>query len=148
MHLAQFNIARLHQPLEHVDNAEFVASLAAINQLAEASQGFVWRLQDESGLSASYVQVYDDPLIIVNMSVWESADALKHFVYRSGHSAYLRRKREWFSQWDTELIVCWWIPEGSRPDPHDGRRRLEHLNANGPSTIGFRLSEPLHSPTN
>ncbi len=143
MHLAQLNIARLHKPLDHVDNAEFVASLAAINLLAEASSGFVWRLKDDAGNSASYVVVYDDPNLIVNMSVWTDIESFRHFVYRIGHSAYLRRKREWFASSELDQIVCWWIEEGTIPDPHDAARRLETLRTSGPSVDGFRLTEPI-----
>lgn len=146
MHLAQLNIARLHQPLDHADNAEFVASLEAINLLAEASTGFVWRLKDGDGKSASYVVVYDDPNLIVNMSVWADVESFRHFVYRSGHSAYLRRKKEWFASSDLDQIVCWWIEEGTTPDPTDAVRRLELLRTVGPSAEGFRLTDPMEPP--
>jgi hypothetical protein len=146
VHLAELNIARLHQPLDHADNTEFVASLDAINLLAESSTGFVWRLKDDAGNSSSYVVVYDDPLLIVNLSVWTDVESFRHFVYRSGHSAYLRRRKEWFSGSDLDQLVCWWIPEGTTPDPHDAARRLEHLRVHGPSQEGFRLTEPLDPP--
>ncbi len=148
MHLAELNIAKLHKPLDHADSVEFVASLEAINLLAESSKGFVWRLKDTDGSSSSYVEVYDDPLLIVNLSVWNSIEDLRHFVYRSGHAQYLRRKREWFSppEPDLDMMVCWWICEGEFPDPHDAARRLESLRTNGPSNEGFRFAEPLPFP--
>jgi Domain of unknown function (DUF3291) len=146
VYLAQINIARLHQSLGHVDNAEFVAALDAINLLAEASAGFVWRLQDDDGKSASYVVVYDDPNLIINMSVWTDVESFRHFVYRSGHSAYLRRKKEWFESSELDQIACWWIEEGTTPNPADGARRLEHLRAHGPSQEAFRLTDPLEPP--
>jgi hypothetical protein len=50
-HFAQYNIARLHEPLDHPATAEFVANLDRVNAIAEASPGFVWRLtDDDSGL--------------------------------------------------------------------------------------------------
>jgi hypothetical protein len=146
MHLAQINIARLHHPLDHVDNTEFVASLEAINLLAESSAGFVWRLKDDDGKSASYVVIYDDPNVIINMSVWADVESFRHFVYRSGHSAYLRRKREWFAPSDLDQVACWWLDEGTTPDPIDGARRLEHLRTHGPSHEAFRLSDPMEPP--
>ena len=141
-HFAELNIARLHQPLDHADNAEFVAVLDAVNRIAEVSEGFVWRLQGDDGRSSSYVTAYDDPLLIVNLSVWQSPDALRHFVYRSGHSAYLRRRREWFVESSTLDMVCWWVPAGTVPDVGDAVARLDHLRAHGPSDNGF-----LFSPT-
>jgi hypothetical protein len=140
-HFAELNIARLLQPLDHADNAEFVAVLDAVNAIAEVSDGFVWRLQDDNGRSASYVTVYDDPLLIVNMSVWESPEALRHFVYRSGHSSYLRRRKEWFGDATGEQMVCWWIPGGEVPDVHDAASRLERLQTQGPSDNGFAFAD-------
>ena len=48
-HLAQLNIAMLREPLESPGMADFVANLERINALAEASPGYLWRLQDEAG---------------------------------------------------------------------------------------------------
>jgi heme-degrading monooxygenase HmoA len=146
MYLAELNIAKLHRPLDHDENAEFVASLAAVNLLAESSKGFVWRLKDADGNSSSYVDVYDDPLLIVNLSVWASMEDLRHFVYRSGHAQYLRRKREWFAPpepADIDMMVCWWVPENETPDPKDAARRLELLRSEGPCLEGFRFTEPI-----
>lgn len=140
-HFAELNIARLLQPLDHADNVEFVAMLDGVNRIAEASAGFVWRLKDDDGRSASYVEVYDDPLLIVNLSLWESPDALRHFVYRSGHSSYLRRKREWFAESTTTDMVCWWVPTGELPDVHDAVARLDRLRSDGPSLEGFPFTD-------
>ena len=92
-HLAQFNVARLHQPLDHPDTAAFVERLGPINEVAESSPGFVWRLQDDEGQSSSYVVVYDDPLMIINFSLWETVEFLSRFVYKSAHTTFLRRRR-------------------------------------------------------
>jgi hypothetical protein len=65
------NVARLVAPLDSPEMAEFVAQLAPVNALADRSPGFVWRLQTEAGDSTA-IRAFDDPLILVNMSVWES----------------------------------------------------------------------------
>ena len=44
-HLSQINIARMVAPLTDPIMADFVAGLAPINALADASPGFVWRFQ-------------------------------------------------------------------------------------------------------
>ena len=82
--LAQCNIARLRAPLDSPLIAGFVAALEPVNQLADRSPGFVWRLQTEDG-DATAIRAFDDDMLIVNMSVWESIDALAEFAYRSGH---------------------------------------------------------------
>jgi hypothetical protein len=147
-HLAELNIARLLHPLLDDENAEFVASLDAINLLAEASEGFVWRTKDDDGRSASYIAAYDDPNIIINYSIWESVESLRHYVTRSGHSAYLRRRREWFSAPDGDYMVCWWIPAGDVPPLLEALERLEYLRHNGPSERGWRFADPWPTPAN
>ncbi|MGB2657189.1 MAG: DUF3291 domain-containing protein, partial [Pseudolabrys sp.] len=69
-HLAQFNIARIRYPLDDPRMAEFVENVETVNGLAEKIEGFVWRLQDESG-HAMNMTVYDDPRILPNLAVWE-----------------------------------------------------------------------------
>ena len=134
-HLAQFNIGTLLQPLDHSGTAGFVGGLEEINALAERSPGYVWRLKDEHG-DATSINVYPDPLTIVNLTVWESPEALREFVYRSHHRDFLRRRGEWFvpgSPW-----AMWWIPAGTIPTLDDAKARLEFFAEFGPSPFAFR----------
>lgn len=147
-HVAQLNVARLLNPLDHERTAAFVAALGPINELAESSEGFVWRLTDDEGASSSYVSVegIDDPLMIVNYSIWEDVDSLRQFVYRTVHTDYMRRRREWFERPIEAYSVCWWIPAGSVPSVADAYARLHHLRAHGPSETGWSLNRPLPPP--
>jgi len=146
-HLAQFNVARLHQPLDHPDTAEFVDALGPINEVAESSPGFVWRLQDDEGQSSSYVVVYDDPLMIINFSVWETVEDLSQFVYKSAHTTFLRRRREWFSKPDDAYVVCWWVPARTIPSVEEAAARLEQLRREGPGDDVFTLRDARPAPT-
>src|SRR5207244_11303476 len=112
--LAQLNVARAVAPLDSPTLAEFVAALDRINALAEASPGFVWRLIGDGG-DATSVRVGDDPNLIVNLSVWQSAEALFEYTYRSGHVEVIRRRREWFEAAAAPYLVLWWIPAGHVP---------------------------------
>jgi len=96
-HVAQVNVARLREPLDRPSMQTFVDGLEPVNALADASPGFVWRLQTDDG-DATSLRVFDDDMLIVNMSVWDSVEALREFVFRSEHSAYLRRRFEWFGK--------------------------------------------------
>src|SRR5216684_3596979 len=98
-HLAQINIARLIAPLDDPKIAEFVAQLDPINALADRAPGFVWRLQSSSG-NATDIAYNDDPFVIVNMSVWESIEALHDFAYRSNHAKVFRDRAKWFEKMD------------------------------------------------
>jgi hypothetical protein len=134
--LAQCNIARLRAPLDSPLLAEFVASLEPINALAERAPGFVWRLQTEDG-DATAIRAFDDDMILVNMSVWDSIEALASFTYSGDHRAVMRRRREWFDRMTEAYLVLWWIPGGTHPSVADARVRLELLRASGPSPDAF-----------
>jgi hypothetical protein len=134
-HLAQFNIARIRYALDDPRMAEFVDNVACVNALAEQIKGFIWRLQDDSG-HAMNMRVYDDPMILPNLTVWENAAALERFVWRTVHGRFYRRRAEWFEPIETPLVM-WWVPIGERPSLADGVSRLDHLKAHGPSDHAF-----------
>lgn len=146
--LAEFNVARLRRPLDHAETAEFVAALEPINAIAERTPGFVWRLVDDEGQSSSYVRIpgVDDPLLIVNYSVWRDVESLRHYVYRSGHASYLRRRREWFEPPSEASLVCWWTPAGEVDDLATAYARLQRLRREGPSPDGWSLNDPRPRP--
>lgn len=145
MHIAEINVAKLLHPLDHPRVADFVNNLDAVNALAEASEGFVWRLKDESG-NATQIAAYDDPLIIVNMSVWTSTEALYEFAYRTMHRRFVQRRKEWFGLFGGAYLALWWVEEGHRPDVAEGRRRLAHLERFGPTAYAFNFRK-LFPPT-
>ncbi len=145
-HLAQINMARAHAPLTDPRLADFVAQLDAINALADRSPGFVWRLQTDTG-NATDIEVGDDPRLIVNMSVWESQEALFDFVYKSGHLQVLARRKEWFEFLDTPSLALWWTPVGATPTLEDGLERLDHLARHGPSERAFTFKARFPAPS-
>ena len=112
-HIAQLNIGRARGPIDSPIMAEFVALLDPVNAVADASPGFVWRLQTEEG-NATAVRPYEDESIAVNMSVWESIDELAAFVYRSGHVDVMRRRREWFEPMKVFMVLWWCRPASCR----------------------------------
>ena len=136
MQLAQVNVARLREPMDHPLIRDFAEALAPVNALAEAAPGYVWRLQDEAG-NATAIRVFDDDLMIVNMSVWDSLDALSDFVFRTDHSGYMRRRREWFQKMEEAYAALWWVTDGHEPSPQEARDRLEHLRVHGPTAYAF-----------
>ena len=135
MHLAQVNIALPSEPLDSPLLAEFVAALEPVNALADRSPGFVWRLQTEDG-DATGIRAFGDDRLIVNMSVWESLEALRAFVYSGEHLAVMRRRREWFARMDA-FLALWWVPLGHIPTVAEAEERLDHLRAHGPTSAAF-----------
>jgi hypothetical protein len=118
---------------------DFVELLSALNALADASHGFVWRLQTEDG-DATAVRAYDDPLVIFNMSVWAGLAELERYVFSSSHLHALRR-RDWFERMEPSSVL-WWVPAGCRPDVPEGKARLERLAADGLSPEAFTFDHP------
>jgi Domain of unknown function (DUF3291) len=143
--LAQVNVARLRAPIDSPEVAEFVALLEPVNAVADGAPGFVWRLQTEDG-DATAIRAFDDDRIIVNMSVWESVEALGEFVYRSRHLDVLRRRRDWFDRMESSFLALWWTPSGSRPSVKEAKRRLEMLDRHGPTAEAFTFKVPFPAP--
>ena len=145
-HIAQINIARMLAPIDDPIMVEFVAQLAPVNALADQSPGFVWRLQSESG-DATSIQIYDDRLIIINLTVWESVDALHEFVYKGAHHGVLRDRKRWFEKFDGPYYALWWVPAGHLPSPEEGKERLEHLRAQGDTAFAFSFRNIFPKPS-
>jgi hypothetical protein len=140
MQLAQLNVGRAAAPLDSEQLRDFMENLDPINDLADASPGFVWRLQTEDG-NATAIKAWDDPLMILNMSVWESVESLADFVYRSAHTDFLRRRREFFEKPVEAIQVLWWVEDGHRPTVSEALERLDHLRAHGPTDHAFTFRE-------
>ncbi|HEY3688030.1 MAG TPA: DUF3291 domain-containing protein [Streptosporangiaceae bacterium] len=144
-HLAQFNVGRTVAPMDSGEMAGFRDGLAVINGLADRTPGFVWRLVGEAADDATDLRLPGTDLIM-NLSVWESRQALWDFVYRSAHLDYLRRRRDWFQKLGTPIQVLWWLPAGTLPDIAEAKRRLELLTAGGPGPDAFTFREFHEAP--
>jgi hypothetical protein len=145
-HLAQINVARMLAPLDDPIMAGFVAQLAEINARADQSPGFVWRLQTPEG-NATAINAFVDDRILINMSVWESIEALQQYTYRSQHAGVFRQRRDWFEPATQPHLALWWIAVGHIPTPAEGKARLELLSELGATPQAFTFKQPFSSPT-
>lgn len=144
-HLAQINIARLAVPADDPQVKDFFDLLDKVNAMANGSPGFVWRLQTEGG-NATGIQPTADPRLIVNMSVWEDAEHLFAFVYRSGHMPVMARRREWFERFEGVYQALWWVPAGHVPTVDEGLARIWHLERYGPTPHAFTFKARFPTP--
>lgn len=144
-HLAQVNIAKARAPLDSPQMLGFVEQLDHINKIAESSRGFVWRLQTEEG-GATSLQVFEDPLVIVNMSVWESFESLKGYVYSGEHLTVLKNKKQWFEKPSSPILALWWVPVGQIPTIESAKLALQKLTENGASPEAFTFASPYPAP--
>jgi len=144
-HLAQINIARMLAPIDDPIMAEFVAQLPPVNALADSSPGFVWRLQSESG-DATSIKVYDDDMIIINITVWENVESLREFAYKNAHAGVMRDRKRWFEKFDGPYYAMWWIPVGHIPATEEGKARLDHLRDHGDTAYAFSFKNIFPEP--
>ena len=142
---AQVNIGRIRAPITAPLLAGFVAELEPVNALADSSPGFVWRLKTEDG-DATAIRPYDDEMILINLSVWESVEVLKTFVYRTRHADVMRQRERWFERLDTFYVALWWVPAGVPPTVAEAKLRLDHLREYGESSFAFSLKKAFPPP--
>lgn len=143
-HLAQLNIASLKAPIDSPLLTDFVANLDRINALADGAPGFVWRLQTEEG-DATGIDFFGLDQI-VNLSLWESLEALHQYVYHSAHIEIMRRKKEWFHTMADAHMVLWWVPAGHEPTVEEASEKLNLLREHGPSNEAFTFKKPFPQP--
>ncbi len=125
--------------------AGFVEQLIPLNTLGEQSEGFVWRLQTESG-DATEIDAFNDPTLIINLTLWESLESLQSYVYRSNHTGAFRSRREWFEPLGRPSFVLWWVEAGRIPTLDEAKQRLEILTEGGPSPLAFTFKNSFPPP--
>jgi len=146
-HLAQLNIGRVLHPLDHPQMKEFLDGLAPINAVADRSPGFVWRLQTGEGNATGVRHPWsEDPFMFVNMSIWETAEDLQQFAFRSGHLEYLRKRAGWFEKMEQAHYVLWWVPAGHIPTLEEARERLDHYRVHGATPHAFWFRKLFPAP--
>jgi hypothetical protein len=144
-HLAQVNVAQMVAPLDSPVMADFVRQIPAVNALADATPGFVWRLATEDG-DATGVRAYDDPTVLFNLSVWDSVEALKDFTYRAGHVGVFRDRSRWFKPPAQPHLALWWIPAGHLPSVEEAVERLAFRRSQGDTAAAFSFAKPYSAP--
>lgn len=144
-HIAEINIARMLEPLDSPIMAEFANNLDQINALAESSPGFVWRLVGE-GNDATSLRPFEDDMIIVNMSVWESVDQLKNYAYKSNHTDFLRKRKQWFHLMKDAYFCMWWVKAGHTPTVREAKEHLDHLRTHGETATAFTFKTLFPPP--
>ena len=145
--LAQVNIAVANGPTDSAIMAEFMGALDAINRAADNAPGFVWRLQEENG-NLTDVRVFDEPDMLINLSVWDSVESFKAYTYGTAHGPYVKRRQEWFTKPDgLPVLAMWWVRSGEFPTAMEGRRRLELMAEVGPNPDAFNFAKRFAPPT-
>ncbi len=138
-HIAQVNIGRIRAQLDDPVMAGFVGRLEEINALADRSRGFLWRLQTGEG-NATYLRPLQDEHTLLNMSVWQDVESLRHYVYGTAHRELLRQRHAWFEKFAGAYSALWWVPIGHIPGIDEAKRRIAHLDSHGPTEFAFTFN--------
>ena len=145
-YLAQVNTATLRASLDDPSMADFVAQIRAVNAVADADPGFVWRLRSEGAEDATAIRAFEDERILITLTVWKSLEALSAYVYKGAHAAIMRDRRRWFERSEQPILALWWVPVGQMPTVEEAKERLEHLRNHGSTAYAFSFSKPFPSP--
>jgi Domain of unknown function (DUF3291) len=146
--LAEINIARMKGvDINDPIMKEFVDNLVLVNTLAENSEGFVWRLKDEESSNSTAFNPYNDEQVIINISVWESIETLENYVFKTFHTDFLKRRKEWFQTYGKASTAMWWIPEGQFPTIEEAVEKLDELQKNGATEKVFNFRKKYSAPS-
>ncbi|RZW40848.1 MAG: DUF3291 domain-containing protein [Flavobacteriaceae bacterium] len=144
--LAQFNVARMiGVTIEDPIMKEFVGNSDQVNLLAEGSEGFVWRFEDESNNSIDF-NPFNDDQVITNLSVWKDIETLESFTYKTFHTEFIKRRKEWFQKYGKAHYVLWWIKKNQFPTLTEAIEKLEHLQNHGPTAEAFTFRTKFPKP--
>lgn len=137
--LAQVNIAKRLAPMDDPIMRDFVNNLDKINAIADVSDGFVWRMQDEDKDEGALV--FQDDALLINISVWKNLESLFSYTYNSGHIEVLKRKKEWFGKMEMKHMAFWYIKEDAIPTFQDAKNRIDYLNMHGSTPYAFTFKK-------
>ena len=144
-HLAQVNVARAKAEMHTEIMQGFMNQLDAMNQLADNADGFIWRMLGEGGDYTS-IRPFDDPLVIMNVSLWRDVESLKNYVYKTDHMHITRASHAWFDKMDEIQLALWWVPAGQLPTALEARERLELVRRFGATKEAFTFAQVFLAP--
>lgn len=142
-HLAELNIAEAFFSMDDKRMDGFTGRINAVNALADRADGFIWRLVDEDDSSdgALSLRPFENPNMLVNMSVWADVQSLYNFVYTTVHAKVMKGKPAWFSHLKSHNTVMWWVKDGHVPTLSEAKDKLLYLDEHGPSKTAFTFKD-------
>ena len=144
-YLAQLNIAEMRFADDDPRLANFMNALDDVNAAAEQSDGFIWRLKDDNN-NATSIRIFDRDDLLVNMSMWESVEALRAYVISDKHMTIMRRRAEWFFRPAEPTLVLWWQATDELPTVQLAESKLKQLREHGPSPLAFDFKTQFPPP--
>ena len=144
-HLAQVNVAIARYDYDDPRFSGFVDNLGRVYEMAESTPGFVWRHVTVDNDSEAK-QIFREPNLVFNLSLWESRKALHEFAYKSDHAVILRQRGDWFVPMNTPVFALWWQPAGILQTINETKHRLDCLHISGPTKDAFTFGNFIEAP--
>ena len=141
-HLAQLNIAAAKADSESDIMRGFFDRIDEIHDLAENAPGFIWRYDDDEGVDIAE-RVFGDPLLLINLTLWQDIASLREFVYKSIHKELIQGRKDWFHKMPEMHQVMWWVPAGQIPKIQQAKDKLDLIRKQGPSAAAFSFAKPF-----
>ena len=146
--LAQANYGQWKQDVTRELVQAFYDRAGVIMQSASESGGFLWSNAGGFYQDARTVAAFDNNLIIFNMTVWETFEDLKRFVFNQIHTAVMNDRGQWFDKMPNQVSVMWWVKVGERPTIAKALQKIALINQIGPSPQAFNFANYFDKPAN
>ena len=75
------------------------------------------------------------------MSVWQDADTIFNFVYKTMNVEIFKRRKEWFTKMPEMHMALWYVPEGHEPTVKEAEERLNHIRLHGATSFAFTFKK-------
>lgn len=142
-HIAELNWGYLRAPWGQPEVAGFTDNVDLVNAASDRSKGMLGRIEEDEAPIYELVRNkgHEGPVealrLAVTFSLWESDADLSHFVHKTIHGQFVKRRAEWFLPQGVPTYVIFPVTAGTRPTLVDGVARLKQLAAEGPSPAAY-----------
>lgn len=133
--LIHANLAKGKFELDSEEMSGFTSQIESINNIGFSSPGFI-----EEPVLSDKGDIFPPPYVL-NVTIWESVEFLKGFVYQGQHLQAIKDRANWFLEHDLPRYVLWWAPEGQVITERLVFEKLKTLKLNGPSLDAFTFSK-------
>ena len=140
MHLAEFNIGTLKYDWDDPRVADFQNNLDRVYDIARRAPGYVWHMEGDDMEAAQLDPdgpLDGNPRTASTLSVWETAESLHHFVWKTVHKQFYDRRTEWYDPGQGMRLVMWWVDPGHHPTVTEAMERFHHLEKHGNTDHAF-----------
>jgi len=144
-YIAQANFAQWNDEVSSDLMKDFTEQAFQIHQLAEKSNGFIWRFLDNEHQKL-IDELFGIEKVVFNMTVWESIEDLKEFTFKDVHCEAMKKRRQWFKKLPGTTLALWWVKYDCMPSVNEAKYKLDLINDKGSSSDAFSFNTQFKAP--